>query len=99
MTDASTPRRGASALWVLTGATLLITIGLVACDDAGGQCRGEIQVQCDGLDDCWCAAGSNEGESCLYDLESYEPEVCEVKCCGDATPTVPGPPSILRGTK
>ncbi len=84
----------------LVGLGLGASTAALACD-APGQCRGVIDVRCDGLDDCWCNSGPFAGDSCIYDLESNAPEVCEVKCCEGATagPSVPGPPSILRGTK
>ena len=97
MTDRTVFRRAAVMAAMLLGVAASISVGPVACDEPSGQCNGDIDVRCDGLDDCWCGVGPHEGESCIYDLESTEPEVCEIKCCGEGS--LPGPPSILRGTR
>jgi hypothetical protein len=70
--------------------------GLVGCGDPAEQCAGNIEVVCD-QGGCFCATGAYEGEQCVDEPNSTDPDACENLCCGEGE-GLDGPPSILKGT-
>lgn len=81
-----------AGLWLL-----VLLFALVACVDPAEECAGNIEVACD-ADGCTCATGEFEGEACLDEPNSTDPDACENLCCGEGE-GLDGPPSILKGTR
>jgi hypothetical protein len=79
-----------------TLALLVLCAPLIACVDPAEQCAGNIEVSCD-AEGCTCADGAFEGDPCLDEPNSTDPDACENLCCGEGE-GIGGPPSVLKGT-
>ncbi len=74
----------------------LFSLLLAACGDPVERCQGNIEVECVSADECFCATGEFEGETCVELTNSTDPDACENLCCGAMD--VYGPGSVLQGT-
>ena len=74
----------------------LMLLTLHGCGDPVERCAGNIEVTV-GPDGAECATGEFEGDPCIDEPNSTDPEACENLCCG-AAEGIGGPPSVLKGS-